>query len=206
MKLIIVRHAEAEHNIQHLMVADGSSPLTEKGKAQVRRVADRLRDKYINVAFSSSSERALDTARGILEFHQAVRLEIHELLRERQMGNMEGKTREEFVADAKASGVKWYEHKPIGGESMLDTQQRAATFVDQLWPKYRGQTVLIVSHGGFIRALLAHIMKHDYDADKPIRLLNTAISIVELRDEEPHVAHVINNIDHLDKATLPIMR
>lgn len=204
MKLIIVRHGESEHNLGHLMVARGESRLTEKGQAQVRRVAERLRHEHINAAYSSPAERALDTARGILQFHPNIKLIISEALRERHMGNLEGTTREKFVAAAKASGLKWFEHKPEGGESMLETQARAAHFIHAVWPQHKGQTVLISSHGGFLRALIAHLMQHDYDQEHPLRLFNTAVTIIELQDEAPHIAHVLNDIEHLDEETKPI--
>lgn len=206
MRLIIVRHAEAEHNIGHLMVAHGPSRLTEKGKAQVDRVAERLKTEHIDAAFTSDAERAKHTAEGILKYHQGVPLQVAAELRERHMGNMEGKTREEFIADAKQSGVKWFEHRPAGGESMLETQDRAKQFIDRIRDTYRGKTVLISSHGGFIRALLAYLLKQDYENDTPIRVLNTAVTIVQMRDDDSHVAHIINDATHLDEATKPIVR
>ena len=206
MKLIIVRHAESEHNVGALMVAHGPSRLTAKGKAQVERVAERLRSEHIDVAFSSDSERALHTAQGILQFHPSVPLTVTEELSERHMGDLEGKSRAEFVATAKQSGVKWFEYKPAGGESMLDTQARAQKFIERIRDEHRGQTVLISSHGGFIRALLAYLLKQNYETDAPMRVLNAAITIVQMRDDDSHTAHVINDATHLNEATKPIIR
>lgn len=204
MRLIIVRHGEAEHNVKALMVAHGPSRLTEKGRAQVQRVAERLRGEHLDVAYSSHSERAVHTAQGILSLHPGVELVIDDLLRERVMGEMEGKTREEFIADAKASGVRWFEHRPKGGESMLETQTRAQQFMEKTRERYRGQTVLLVSHGGFIRALLAYLLKQNYETDAPMRVLNAAVTILQLRDDELPITHTINDTAHLDESTLSI--
>lgn len=206
MRLIIVRHAEAEHNVGPLMVAHGPSRLTEKGKVQVERVADRFKSEHIDAAFTSDSERARDTAQGILKFHPQVQLTVAEELRERHMGEMEGKPREEFMAAAEKSGVKWYEYRPVGGESMLETRDRAIRFIKRIHHDQTGKTVLIVSHMGFIRALLAYLLKHDYEKDMPIRTVNTGVTIVQMRDDDSHVAHIINDATHLDEETRPIVK
>jgi broad specificity phosphatase PhoE len=201
MKLIIVRHAEAEHNVGPLMVAHGPSRLTEKGKAQVVRVAERLKSEHIDVAFSSDSERALHTAKGILLFHSDVPLIKTKELGERHMGEMEGKPREEFMAAAEQSGVKWYEYRPTGGESMLETRDRAVHFIERIRQDNAGKTVLIVSHMGYIRALLVYLLKHDYEKDRPIRTVNTGVTVVQMRDDDSHIAHIINDASHLDDET-----
>ncbi len=202
MKLIIVRHAEAEHNVQSLMVSHGPSRLTEKGKDQVQLVAARLGDEHIDMAISSDSERALHTAQGILKFHPTVTLAINPLLRERHMGGLEGKTKEEFIADQKSSGLQWYEHKPVGGESMLETKTRAASFFEELKKRYLGKTVLIVSHGGFIRAFLGHLLKHEFGVDNVGRIGHTAVTIIEIDDRGQHLVRSINDTTHLGDEAL----
>ena len=47
---------------------------------------------------------------------------------------------------------------PPNGESFGQLQQRALHFLEELKLKYAGKHVLIVSHGGLIRALLAHVL------------------------------------------------
>lgn len=200
MKLIIVRHGEAEHNIQRLLVGHGNSRLTETGKAQVEQVAEKLRAEHIDVAFSSDSERALHTAQGILRFHPDAPLTVTEELRERNMGDLEGSSREEFIVAARASGVKWFEHKPTGGESMLETQQRVKIFIERIRTEYKGKTVLIASHGGLIRALLAYLLNHNFEHDPPVRVANTAVTVVQMQDDEKHIARIINDVSHLEES------
>lgn len=160
------------------MVAREHSRLTEKGKAQVLRVAERLRSEHIDAAFSSDAERALHTAQGILQFHPQVPPTNTEELQERHMGDMEEKSREEFIANAKNSGVKWFEHRSEGVESMLETQARAQQFIEKVRAEYRDKTALLVSHGGFIRGLLAYLLRQNYETDVPLRVLNTALTIM----------------------------
>ena len=110
------------------------------------------------------------------------------------------------MAAAEKSGVKWYEYRPVNGESMLETRDRAAHFIQQFRKEYAGKTVLVVSHMGFIRALLVYLLKQDYEKDPPIRTVNTGVTIVQMRDDDSHVAHIINDSTHLDEATQPTIR
>jgi broad specificity phosphatase PhoE len=198
MKLIIVRHGQAEHNVHSLMVGHGDSILTDKGEEQVSLVAEKLRDEHIDAAYSSDLTRALHTAQGIMRHHPHVELNVTTALREVDMGELEGKTKAEFHSAVKKSGKRWFELAPKGGESMIDTRARAAEFIERLFLEQKGKTVLLVSHGGFIRALLAHILKHDFRTDQPLRIINTAVTVVEMRDDDTHVAHIINDASHLD--------
>lgn len=47
---------------------------------------------------------------------------------------------------------------PPNGESFGQLQQRALHFLEELKQQHAGKHVLIVSHGGLIRALLAHVL------------------------------------------------
>lgn len=206
MKLIIVRHAEAEHNVGSYTGIDGHSQLTDKGKEQAKRLAERLSGEHIDAAFTSDFVRARDTAQSIIQFHPQIKLQSSELLRERNMGELVGASREAYAAAVTAAGVKWFEYIPRGGESMLETQSRAERFIKEIVPIYRTKTVLLVSHMGWNRALLAYLLDHDYENSPPIRMLNSAISIVEIRDDGPNIAHVMNDAGHLDEQTAPIIQ
>ena len=66
LRLRIVRHAETEHNINHLMQGWSDSPITERGRGQIAAVAERLSKERFDLAFSSDLQRTRTTAEGIL--------------------------------------------------------------------------------------------------------------------------------------------
>ena len=200
MKLIIVRHGQAEHNVPGLMVGHGESALTEKGKSQVRDIANRLRDEHIDGAFSSDLERAVQTAQGILQFHPNVKLEKTAALREQMFGDLERTTKDNFAAKVKEAGVAWFAYTPPGGESMFETKSRAATFSSSILEEWKGKTVLIVSHGGFIRALVCHLLGIDFD-EFPKKSYNTGLTIIEVDEDGQHHVHLLNDGSHLPEVT-----
>ena len=53
--------------------------------------------------------------------------------------------------------------RPPGGESVADMLERVGTALDALAAEHEGQDVVVVSHGGAIRAALAHALRLDAD-------------------------------------------
>jgi broad specificity phosphatase PhoE len=63
-----------------------------------------------------------------------------------------------FAARPEHPGSYWFgpaEERPPGGESFVDLYERTRDAVAELAPEYRGRDVVVVAHGGTIRAALA---------------------------------------------------
>lgn len=73
MKLTIVRHAESVANSKKINQGNknewADTALTEKGLAQAKAVAKRLKDEDIEIIFCSTLKRAKETAEEINKFH-----------------------------------------------------------------------------------------------------------------------------------------
>ncbi|ROR65671.1 histidine phosphatase family protein [Agrococcus jenensis] len=90
LRLRIVRHAETEHNINHLMQGWSDSPITERGRDQIAAVADRLSSERFDLAFSSDLQRTRTTAEGILaRLDPQPSITYDEVLREWHFGSHE---------------------------------------------------------------------------------------------------------------------
>jgi probable phosphoglycerate mutase len=90
LRLRIVRHAETEHNINHLMQGWSDSPITARGHEQIQAVAERLSGDRFDLAFSSDLQRTRTTAEGILvRLDPRPPVEFVELLREWSFGSHE---------------------------------------------------------------------------------------------------------------------
>jgi 2,3-bisphosphoglycerate-dependent phosphoglycerate mutase len=112
--------------------------------------------------FHSGYQRTIETTAGLLRAYspqEQALLSQHSdlLLRERDTGYAFDMTQEEFERH-----FPWMDHywktfgaffaHPPGGESMAQVSQRVALFLDHLYRDLAGKKVLIVSHGGTIRA------------------------------------------------------
>ncbi|KAF8643851.1 hypothetical protein AX16_008868 [Volvariella volvacea WC 439] len=97
-RLFIVRHGETDANKSGIIQGQLDTPLNEHGKKQARQVTDALRTIPFGKAYTSDLQRAADTAACILRHHPELlnSLEKTQALRERLMGDLQGKHISEF--------------------------------------------------------------------------------------------------------------
>lgn len=65
--IYLVRHGQTYYNIYNKLQGWSNSPLTEKGKADARQAADRLKNIHFDAAFCSDLPRAMETCQVILD-------------------------------------------------------------------------------------------------------------------------------------------
>jgi probable phosphoglycerate mutase len=154
MKLYIVRHGETEENVAHTLMGQLQGVLTDNGKEQAGETALILKGHTINHIYSSDLARCVDTAEYIKKFHPDTPVTFIPELRERHFGVLQGRV---------ASEVNWDEvpgegddKKPEGGESLVELRARALGFIDQIYKLHPNDTVLLVSHNGWIKQVIAH--------------------------------------------------
>uniref|UniRef100_UPI003A4DE767 histidine phosphatase family protein n=1 Tax=[Eubacterium] hominis TaxID=2764325 RepID=UPI003A4DE767 len=87
----IVRHGETLFNQKHLMQGWCDSPLTTQGIQMASDLGIRLKDIPFEAAYSSTSERAMDSAELIMkENNTPIPITIRKELKEIHFGIMEG--------------------------------------------------------------------------------------------------------------------
>ena len=150
IRLIVMRHGEAVHNLKHLMVSSKSPGiyLTEKGMAQVEDSAKNLHGERIDCIYVSPVYRTLQTAQlTAMELKIPYdRIFIDERLREQYFGSFEGSTSEEYIAHfSKREDVLVYA-VPLG-ESGAEVLLRTEDFLRNIVSKHYNETILIVTHG-----------------------------------------------------------
>ena len=122
MKLIVVRHGETEENLKGQMQGHIPGKLTQKGIEQAKKLALRLKDKKIDVIYSSDLARASDNSKIIAEKHPDTPLIFTEKLREISRGEWEGKTAKELGFENYPKGKFW--PLPKDGESHEELGKR----------------------------------------------------------------------------------
>jgi broad specificity phosphatase PhoE len=163
--LWLVRHGESTWNALGLVQGQRTEPrLTRRGAAQARGLAHRLAGREVRVLCTSDLLRAAETARPIAA---ALGLEpvVDRRLRERSFGAAEGTPSSGLGPDwsgLEGGRVVDADAAPPGGESVRDLRRRVGAFLDELggdddlWRSPPGDVVLVV-HGGVVRAALAHL-------------------------------------------------
>ncbi|MFH1638370.1 MAG: histidine phosphatase family protein [Candidatus Woesearchaeota archaeon] len=198
MKLIIVRHGETFENSKGISQGHLNSQLSQKGIEQARRIAERLKDININVAYSSDLDRALNTCKEILKFQRNTSLIETKILREQSKGIFEGRTKEERDQLFKGNSVPFHEWLPEGGERLVDVWEKVIPFFEEVKAKHQVETVLFVSHGGPISCILAYLHNKEIsDFRDYLPEVNTAVSVVEIYGDKT-VFKRLNCSQHLD--------
>ena len=159
-RIIYVRHGKTDFPLDRIYCDDREDPaLNELGVSQAQRAADMLSDLDVAVIFSSPSLRTKTTAQIINEKH-GLTIEYKANLVERRFGFWEGMYFDEIESKFPEEYLNWKKNnagfKPEGGESVYDLDARLRPCVDSLVDSYKGKVVVVVSHVGPIRVMLAN--------------------------------------------------
>ncbi len=182
----LIRHGQTEWNASLRVQGHSESALTDSGRKQAMDLGNKLCHIRYDVAYSSSSTRAYETAELILNGSLK---DIHELdsLKEINLGIWEG-MRYSDVETKYPDQFKCFFKDPSkfkvnGGETFHQLQSRAVRSLETIVEKNRGKKIILVSHGMFIRSLLAFIENRSLkDLWSTPTVHNCSQSIVEERN------------------------
>lgn len=191
MAIVLVRHGETASNAQRVL-QHPETPLSERGLAQARRVAERLARTRVAEIVASDYARALTTAELIRDACGAP-LAIDPELRERNFGDLRGRAYADLGFDPFAPG-----YTPPAGESWDDLHAR----VDRIWARVGGRAaglagdLVLVTHGLVCHSLVSRRIDLAGDTCGPGRFANTSVTIVDA--VPPWRLQLLGCIAHLD--------
>ena len=153
--LILARHGETDWNRDGIWQGHGDPPLNELGRRQAAELARRLADVQIDALYSSDLRRAYQTAETV---GRAKELEIttDPDLREMDVGSWSGLTSEEIA-------TRFPRMASHDGEAREAFDERAVGALTRIAGAYKGGHVLVVTHGGVVRALQRHVFGEPRD-------------------------------------------
>jgi probable phosphoglycerate mutase len=163
--LLLMRHGETDWNAERRWQGHSDPPLNERGREQARELAATL--DGIDVIYASDLARARETAE-ILGDRLGLEVRLDARLRERSFGAWEGQTWEDLEqrhADALRRWQAGETHGPEDAEPYEDFSRRVESFLEEILQTHPGERVLVVGHGGSIRAIHALAEGLDYGRD-----------------------------------------
>lgn len=190
--ICLVRHGETVWNREQRLQGHQDIPLTDKGREQARAVARRLSTEPWDLVYSSDLSRARETAE-IIAKHCGVRVVTDPRLRERFYGRFEGLTREEIAQLSPGFGHRAWENEEQGVEPWERMADRSQEVIEELAAAHPGSRLILVSHGGWIRALLCRLFP-DWDPGTPIH--NTSVTLLS-RERGQWSLRMANDTAHL---------
>ncbi len=164
----MVRHGQSQFNAERRWENwVHESCLTQQGESEAQALADRLvAESDIAAIYASPLTRAAQSARII---GKVLGMEPIELdgLREVDVGLVGGLTRDGFETRFPGAYARWQNRQDLGftwpgGEVRSDFFQRAAQAMGEIVARHPGDKVVVVCHGGVIRATLAFYLPNDF--------------------------------------------
>ena len=154
--ILLARHGESDWNRSEQWQGLADRPLTELGREQAHALADRLRDVDLDAIYSSDLLRARDTAEVVAGDHG---LEVTEVpaLSEVDVGSWSGLTRTEAMSRFPEGYARWIDGGEgwDDGETYEQLRDRVVTAIHEIAADHDGGRILVVAHGGTIRAIHA---------------------------------------------------
>ena len=197
--IYIARHGETAWNAQQRIQGHTDVALSERGQEQAQMLANRLAAVPLAAAYASDLQRAADTARAVIG-SRPVPLTLTPELREYHKGIFEGLTPAECQQRHPdlyaASLVNDLDFAPPGGESIRQTAARIAAIVQQIRRRHPDDSVLIVGHGGSLRAALVSLLELPPPANWKFIMHNCSLTIIHTYPDNA-VLHLYNDTSHL---------
>ncbi len=183
--ILLARHGETDWNAERRWQGHTDRPLTDRGRAQAQALAERLDGTELESVYSSDLTRARETAAAVAE-RKGIELRTLPELREVDVGSWAGLTKAEAEARFPEAFERW-KHGHVGwtdGETYEAMTERVTAALRRIAAEHENAPVLVVSHGGPIRALHATALGLDVHAYRRMRPVepNARLSAVCLED------------------------
>lgn len=183
--LILVRHGETDSNKRGTYLGWTDVALNAAGLEQAESARMILKDYPIDRIYASPLLRAWKTAE-IINRGRDIPIAAAEGLKERNFGVWEDLTYHEIVEKYAEEYGMWVKDPGYcirGGESTLQAYERVNGFTDRILSQYQGKTILLVTHLGSIRNILAHLLGMGMEGCWRFRVDNGGITRLEINDE-----------------------
>ncbi|MDA0263878.1 MAG: histidine phosphatase family protein [Chloroflexi bacterium] len=199
-KLLIVRHGETAWNAEGRIQGHTDIGLSDRGIEQAAMLGMRLAGTQIDAAYSSDMMRTSETAKIALGTRGVTAFETPRL-REYHKGVFEGLTLAEiqcrYPADYPRYLEKDLDYAPEGGESVRGVTARMAEIFQEIIAKHLDETVLVVGHGGSLRAAMTSIMGMPLERSWSFVFGNCSLSMVDTYKDNV-VLRLFNDSSHFN--------
>ncbi|KAF7141672.1 hypothetical protein RHSIM_Rhsim06G0046200 [Rhododendron simsii] len=200
-EIVVVRHGETDWNVEGRIQGHVDVELNEVGRQQAAAVADRLsKETAISAVYSSDLKRALETAHIIANKCGVSEVIQDANLRERHLGDLQGFVLHEAAnhkpnAYQATLSARTDEEIPGGGESLDQLFHRCTSSLQSIGMKHIGKRVVVVTHGGVVRALYKRAAPTERLQTK---ILNASVNILHLSSKEDWTIKTWGDVNHLN--------
>ena len=179
--ILLARHGESDWNRAKRWQGFADRPLTDLGREQAVALVDRLRNTELDAVYSSDLQRARETAE-IVARSKELGVEVVRDLREVDVGSWSGLTHAEAEARFPDGYARWVQGGEgwDDGETYAEMSRRVTGAILRIAEQHDNGRVLVVAHGGSIRAIHAAALGLDVHSYRRIQRVepNATLSAV----------------------------
>lgn len=183
--ILLARHGESDWNRAKRWQGFADRQLTDLGRRQAEELADRLAETELDAVYSSDLLRARETAEAV---SRPRKMDVRTTadLREVDVGSWSGLTRADVETRFPEAYARWLEGGEgwDDGETYEQLRARVVRAIRQIAADHDGGRVLVVAHGGTIRAVHAAALGVDVHTYRRIQRVepNATLSAVCVED------------------------
>jgi 2,3-bisphosphoglycerate-dependent phosphoglycerate mutase len=160
-RLCVVRHGETDWNLAGILQGWFDVPLNDQGRQQARDLATAFAEQGFDRVYSSPLSRALETAEIIATGLGLPPPSIHEGLKERHFGALQGVPKAELAELNPLLLQQILRRNPAAhfeaGETMDQVATRVLDAILDLAMDHPGEQLLVITHGWVMDVITRHI-------------------------------------------------
>ena len=183
----LLRHGACEGGL--IFRGSTDSPLTTAGRKQMHRAITERPDqtnKWQNI-ISSPLLRCHTFAQSLGNAYRCP-VDIEPALQEIHFGDWEGqlteKVQQQYPKDVSDFWQNPVTNTPPNGETLSDFHDRVISAWDSITQQHKGQHSLIITHGGVIRIILAHLLQMPLRPLSFLSVPNACLSQIKIFHQE----------------------
>jgi broad specificity phosphatase PhoE len=199
-RLYLIRHGATPLTAEDRFSGAANVFLSEEGRAQVARLAERLADDNIAAIYTSPLDRTMETATILARPHKLTPLG-RDGLREISHGHWEGMTRKEVETQFTDEYTSWetdpFTYAPEGGESGISVLARALPVIREIVVSHKDKNVAVVSHKATIRLTLSSLLGFDERGYRDrLDQAPACLNILDFKDTVHARLMLFNDVSH----------
>jgi ribonuclease H / adenosylcobalamin/alpha-ribazole phosphatase len=193
VRVLLVRHGQAYSNLdpKPKLAPAQLDRLTALGQAQVKRTAEALRGRGVTAILTSPAGRARETSEILRTTLGAPAASVEPRVRPFELGRSPG-----------GKPLGWDEREaewnagrdpvPEGGESLRQLADRVLDLVASFNRTRPGQTVVVVTHGEVIAALVGALKGQPTREWEELSIQNASVTVVDAATGKPPRLVLVN--------------
>jgi broad specificity phosphatase PhoE len=195
VRVFFVRHGQAYSNLdpKPRLSPEQLDRLTARGRAQAQRTADALRGHGVTLVMTSPAGRARETG-------EIIRMAlgtppVSEETRARSLALGRSPSGQALGWDEREAEWKaGRDPAPEGGESLQQLSDRLLDLVASLSRAHPGQSVVVVTHGEVVAALVGALQGQPAHLREEVHVENASVTVVEATPGKPTRLVLVNVI------------